>query len=128
MVGGAVIDHWWQTETGWPIAANCMGLDPLPVKPGSPTKAVPGYQVDILDEAGNTLPPNREGAVAIRLPLPPGTSPTLWQNDERFRQTYLARYPGRYLTRDGGYIDADRSLFIMGRLPDNIILGRHHLP
>src|SRR5260370_19003403 len=104
MVGGAVIDHWWQTETGWPIAANCMGLDPLPVKPGSPTKAVPGYQVDILDEAGNTLPPNRQGAVAIRFPLPPGTSPTLEQNAEPLRPTYLPPYPRPYLSRNDSLI------------------------
>jgi propionyl-CoA synthetase len=127
LLGRPVIDHWWQTETGWPIAANCMGLEPLPVKPGSPTKAVPGYQVEILDEAGHPLPPNREGAVALRLPLPPGTSPTLWQNDERFRETYLARYPGHYLTGDGGYIDEDGYLFIMGRIDDIIIVAGHNL-
>jgi propionyl-CoA synthetase len=122
-----VIDHWWQTETGWPVAANCMGLEPLPVKPGSPTKPVPGYRVEILDEAGAVLPPNREGAVAIRLPLPPGTLPTLWQNEERFRENYLTRYPGYYLTGDGGYIDEDGYVFIMGRIDDVIIVAGHNL-
>jgi propionyl-CoA synthetase len=122
-----VIDHWWQTETGWPVAANCMGLEPLPVKPGSPTKPVPGYVVEILDEEGKSMPPNREGAVAIRLPLPPGTLPTLWRNDERYRDTYLTRYPGYYLTGDGGYIDEDGYLFIMGRIDDIIIVAGHNL-
>ena len=122
-----VIDHWWQTETGWPVAANCMGLGAFPVKPGSPTKPVPGYVVEILDEEGNTVPPNREGAVVIRLPLPPGTLPTLWRNDARYIETYLSRYPGYYLTGDGGYIDEDGYLFIMGRVDDIIIVAGHNL-
>jgi propionyl-CoA synthetase len=122
-----VIDHWWQTETGWPVAANCMGLEPLPFKPGSPTRPVPGYVVDILDEDGRPVPPNREGAVAIRLPLPPGTLPTLWQHDERYHETYLSRYPGYYLTGDGGYVDEDGYLFIMGRIDDIIIVAGHNL-
>ncbi|MBC7561841.1 MAG: propionyl-CoA synthetase [Gemmatimonadaceae bacterium] len=122
-----VIDHWWQTETGWPVAANCMGLGAFPVKPGSPTKPVPGYVVDILDDEGHAMPPNREGAVAIRLPLPPGTLPTLWRNDARFIETYLTRYPGYYLTGDGGYIDEDGYLFIMGRVDDIIIVAGHNL-
>ncbi len=122
-----VIDHWWQTETGWPVAANCMGLGALPVKPGSPTKPVPGYVVEIVDEAGAALPANREGAVVIRLPLPPGTLPTLWRDDARYVQTYLSRYPGYYLTGDGGYIDEDGYLFIMGRVDDIIIVAGHNL-
>ncbi len=122
-----VIDHWWQTETGWAVAANCMGLGAFPVKPGSPTKPVPGYVVEILDEDGNVLPPNREGAVVIRLPLPPGTLPTLWRNDARYIETYLSRYPGYYLTGDGGYIDEDGYLFIMGRVDDIIIVAGHNL-
>lgn len=122
-----VIDHWWQTETGWPVAANCLGLTAYPIKPGSPTKPVPGYVVEILDEDGNTLPANKEGAVVIKLPLPPGTLPTLWRDDARYIDTYLARYPGYYLTGDGGYIDEDGYLFIMGRVDDIIIVAGHNL-
>ena len=122
-----VIDHWWQTETGWPVAANCMGLEVFPFKPGSPTKAVPGYRVEILDGDGMALPPNQEGAVAIRLPLPPGSMLTLWNDEARLRDTYLTRYPGYYLTGDGGYIDEDEYIFIMGRIDDVIIVAGHNL-
>ena len=122
-----VIDHWWQTETGWPAAANCMGLEVFPFKPGSPTKAVPGYRVEILDAEGKPLPPNQEGAVTLRLPLPPGALSTLWMDDDRFRETYLTRYPGYYLTGDGGYIDEDGYIFIMGRTDDVIIVAGHNL-
>jgi len=122
-----VIDHWWQTETGWPVAANCMGLGAFPVKPGSSTRPVPGYVVEILDDDGHALPANKEGAVALRLPLPPGTLPTLWRNDARYIETYLTRYPGYYLTGDGGYIDEDGYLFIMGRVDDIIIVAGHNL-
>ncbi len=122
-----VIDHWWQTETGWPVASNCLGLTPFPVKPGSPTKPVPGYVVKILDDDGKVLPPNKEGAVVIELPLPPGTLPTLWHDNARYIETYLSRYPGYYLTGDGGYIDEDGYLFIMGRVDDIIIVAGHNL-
>ena len=122
-----VIDHWWQTETGWPVAANCMGLGAFPVKPGSPTKPVPGYVVAILDDDGNVLQPNREGAVVLRLPLPPGALATLWRDDARYIATYLEKYPGYYLTGDGGYIDEDGYLFIMGRIDDIIIVAGHNL-
>jgi propionyl-CoA synthetase len=122
-----VVDHWWQTETGWPVAANCMGLEAFPFKPGSPTKAVPGYTVEILDAEGRALPPNQEGAVVIRLPLPPGSLATLWNDEARLRDTYLTRYPGYYLTGDGGYIDEDGYIFIMGRTDDVIIVAGHNL-
>jgi propionyl-CoA synthetase len=122
-----VIDHWWQTETGWPIAANCTGVEPLPVKPGSPTKAVPGYDVRVLRPDGSACGPNEEGAVAIRLPLPPGTLPTLWGDDDRFVSSYLAAFPGHYVTGDGGYFDEDGYLFVMGRIDDVINVAGHRL-
>ncbi|MEP6462551.1 MAG: propionyl-CoA synthetase [Frankiaceae bacterium] len=122
-----VIDHWWQTETGWPIVANHMGLEPLPVKAGSPTVPVPGYDVQILDEDGEQVPPGTEGAIAIKLPLPPCTLPTLWKDDARFVESYLTRYPGYYLTGDGGHIDADGYVFVMGRTDDVINVAGHRL-
>ena len=99
----AIVDHWWQTETGWSIAANCWGIEHLPVKPGSPTKAVPGYDVRVLDEAGNEQKPGAIGSIVMKLPLPPGNSPTLWQNERRYVRSYLSRYEGYYLTGDAGY-------------------------
>jgi len=127
LLGRPVIDNWWQTETGWPAAANCMGLEPLPFKPGSPTKPVPGYFIEVLDEQGNQQPPNKEGLVVIRLPMPPGTLPTLWRDDARFRATYLERFPGYYLTGDGGYFDEEGYLYVMGRVDDIIIVSGHNL-
>ena len=122
-----VIDHWWQTETGWPIAANCMGIEPLPVKPGSPTRAVPGWDVRILDGTGAEVEPGVEGAVMLKLPLPPGALPTLWHADARFVNTYLSRVDGYYLTGDGGHVDSDGYLFIMGRTDDVINVAGHRL-
>jgi propionyl-CoA synthetase len=122
-----VVDHWWQTETGWPIAANCMGLEKFPIKPGSPTKAVPGYRVDIIDAEGKRLPPETEGLVAIGLPLPPGTLPTLWQNDDKYKESYTDPFEGYYFTGDGGYVDKDGYLYIMGRVDDVINVAGHRL-
>jgi propionyl-CoA synthetase len=122
-----VIDHWWQTETAWAVAANPMGLDPKPAKPGSPTLPVPGYDVRILDEEGNEAAPGETGNIAIKLPLPPGCLPTLWHNDEGFISSYLSRYPGYYLTGDGGYRDADGYLYVMGRIDDVINVAGHRL-
>jgi propionyl-CoA synthetase len=127
LLGIPVIDHWWQTETGWPIAANCLGIEPLVVRPGSPTKPVPGYDVRILDDDGNPCPPGVDGAVTIRLPLPPGTLPTLFQDDDRYIRSYLSRYEGYYLTGDGGSIDEDGYLFVMGRVDDVINVAGHRL-
>jgi len=122
-----VIDHWWQTETGWAIAANCLGIEKLPVKPGSPTRAVPGYDVQVLDESGQQVPAGDMGSIAIKLPLPPGCLPTLWQNDERYQSSYLSTYPGYYLTGDAGYIDDDGYIFIMSRIDDVINVAGHRL-
>ncbi|GAB3566233.1 propionyl-CoA synthetase [Amycolatopsis endophytica] len=126
-LGVPVIDHWWQTETGWPIAANPRGLEPMPVKPGSATKPAPGYDVRILDQAGNPLPAGQEGAICLKLPMPPGTLPTPWGDDERYVEAYLSRYDGYYLTGDSGYLDEDGYLFVMGRTDDVINVAGHRL-
>jgi propionyl-CoA synthetase len=122
-----VIDHWWQTETGWAIAANCWGIERLPVKPGSPTKAVPGWDVQVLDEEGRRQQPGEIGSIVVKLPLPPGSLPTLWQADQRYVDAYLARYKGYYLTGDAGYQDEDGYLFIMSRIDDVINVAGHRL-
>ena len=126
-----VIDHWWQTETGWPIGANCLGIESLPVKHGSCTRAVPGWDVRVLqaDAAGEAreLPPGEIGALAVKLPLPPGALPTLWQQDERFVQSYLSAYPGYYQTADAGFIDADGYIHVMTRTDDIINVAAHRL-
>ncbi len=127
LLGIPVVDHWWQTETGWAVAADPMGLERLPTKPGSPTVPVPGYDVRVLDEDGNQLPPNTAGQIAVKLPLPPSCLPTLWLNDEGFKSSYLARYPGYYLTGDGGYRDEDGYLYVMGRTDDVINVAGHRL-
>jgi len=122
-----VIDHWWQTETGWPITANCVGIEEFPIKPGSSTKPVPGFDVRIVDSKGNELGPKQEGLVVIKLPLPPGTLPTLWNADERFIESYAKVFPGYYFTSDGGYRDEDGYTFIMGRVDDVINVAGHRL-
>ena len=127
ILGVPVVDHWWQTETGWPIAANCLGLEPLPVKPGSPTKPVPGFDVRVLDDDGREVPPGTTGHIALRLPLPPGCLPTLWNDDEGFVRAYLERFPGHYATGDGGHFDADGYLWVMGRTDDVINVAGHRL-
>jgi len=127
LLGVPVIDHWWQTETGWPVAANCLGIEALPIKPGSPTKPVPGYDVRVLDEYWQPAAPGVEGSVAIRLPLPPGTLPTLWNDDERYVRSYLSTFPGYYLTGDGGHVDQDGYLYVMGRIDDVINVAGHRL-
>ncbi len=126
-LGIPVIDHWWQTETGWPVASNPMGIEPLPVKAGSPTVAVPGYDVRVLDEDGNELPAGQIGAIVVKLPLPPGTLPTLWNADQRYIDSYLSRYPGYYLTADAGFKDEDGYLAIMSRIDDIINVAGHRL-
>jgi propionyl-CoA synthetase len=122
-----VIDHWWQTETGWPMAANCVGLGMLPVKPGSPTKAVPGYDVRVLSEDNHEMPAGEIGSIAVKLPLPPGCLPTLWNNDGGYQSSYLTRHPGYYLTGDAGYQDEDGYLYIMSRVDDIINVAGHRL-
>lgn len=122
-----VIDHWWQTETGWCIAGNPMGLGMLPVKHGSPTVPMPGYQVDIVDEASKPLPANKMGSIVIKLPMPPACLPTLWQQDDRFKESYLTEFPGYYKTADAGYKDDDGYVYVMGRTDDIINVAGHRL-
>lgn len=122
-----VIDHWWQTETGWCIAGNPVGLGMLPVKHGSPTVPMPGYQVDIVDEAARPVGPNTMGSIVIRLPMPPGCLPTLWNQDSRFKEAYLSEFPGYYKTSDAGYKDEDGYIFVMGRTDDIINVAGHRL-
>lgn len=127
VLGVPVIDHWWQTETGWAIAANPVGVQQLTLKAGSPTVPMPGYDVQILHPDGSACGPGEEGAICIRLPLPPGTLPTLWGDDARYEASYLCEHPGYYLTGDGGYIDPDGYLFVMGRIDDVINIAGHRL-
>ncbi|MFV1491864.1 propionate-CoA ligase PrpE [Phaeobacter sp. JH18-32] len=122
-----VIDHWWQTETGWSIAANPLGIEELPVKLGSPAVPMPGYEVDILDEGGNPVAPGELGAIAVKLPLPPGTLPTLWNAEDRFKKSYLTTFPGYYETGDAGMKDEDGYLYIMARTDDVINVAGHRL-
>ena len=122
-----VVDHWWQTETGWAIAANPRGLDALPIKPGSPTVPIPGYRVRIVDGKGREVPAETEGNIVIDLPLPPGTLPTLWGGDERFIASYLSAFDGCYATGDSGYLDQDGYLYVMGRTDDVINVAGHRL-
>ena len=130
-LGIPVIDHWWQTETGWPIAANCLGIERLPVKHGSATRAVPGWDVRVLDAeaegAAREMEPGEIGALAVKLPLPPGALPTLWQADEKFVASYLSAFPGFYQTADAGLIDGDGYVHVMTRTDDIINVAAHRL-
>jgi len=126
-LGVPVIDHWWQTESGWPMAANPVGLGMLPVKYGSPTVPMPGYEIDILDESNNKLASGETGAISVKMPLPPGCLPTLWHDDARFRESYLDEFPGYYKTADAGYLDDDGYLYVMARTDDIINVAGHRL-
>jgi propionyl-CoA synthetase len=127
LLGVPVIDHWWQTETGWAIAANCMGIEKLPIKPGSPSVPCPGYDIQVLDSNGVPAGPRTEGLIVVKLPLPPGNLPTLWGDDARFISSYMSDYPGWYVTGDGGYIDEDGYVYVMGRVDDVINVAGHRL-
>ena len=127
LLGVPVIDHWWQTETGWAIAGNPVGLGLLPVKHGSPTVPMPGYDVRIVDESCREVPADTMGSIVVKLPLPPSCLPTLWQQDERFRDSYLAEFPGYYKTADAGFLDPDGYLYVMGRTDDIINVAGHRL-
>ncbi|MDR6713640.1 propionyl-CoA synthetase [Pseudomonas hunanensis] len=127
VTGKPVHDHWWQTETGWPVTAPCVGLEGSAARPGSSNRAVPGYHVQVLDDEGRVLGPNQQGAIVIALPLPPGCSQTLWGDHPRYLQAYLQTYPGYYHTGDGGYLDDDGFVYIMGRTDDVINVSGHRL-
>jgi propionyl-CoA synthetase len=127
LLGIPVIDHWWQTETGWPIVANPAGIELLEIKPGSPTRALPGWDVRVLDSHGRPVPAGEEGAIVVKLPMPPGALPSLWNDDERFVRSYLSAFEGYYLTGDGGRIDEDGYVFVMGRTDDVINVAGHRL-
>jgi len=122
-----VVDNWWQTETGWPIASNLRGLEPMPIKPGSPSVPVPGYDVQVVDGAGNQVPAGVEGSIVIKLPMPPGTLPTLWGDDQRYIEAYLTTFDGYYTTGDGGFIDEDGYVYVLGRNDDVINVAGHRL-
>ena len=126
-LGVPIIDNWWQTETGWPIAAHLRGFDPLPIKPGSPSVPVPGYDVRVLDAHGQRVSAGAEGDIVIKLPLPPGTLPTLWGDDDRYVSSYLSEHPGYYTSGDGGFFDEDGYLYVMGRTDDVINVAGHRL-
>ncbi|MFJ8931925.1 propionyl-CoA synthetase [Streptomyces sp. NPDC102364] len=127
LLGIPVIDHWWQTETGWPIVANPVGIEAAPVKAGSPTFPLPGWDVRVVDGDGKPVPPGEDGAIVVRLPMPPGSLPTLWNDDERFVSSYLSAFDGYYLTGDGGHVDEDGYVFVMGRTDDVINVAGHRL-
>lgn len=127
ILGVPVIDHWWQTETGWAIASNCLGIETLPIKAGSAARATPGWDVQVLDPDGHEMAPGEVGAIACRLPLPPGTLPGLWQANDRYKRAYLDRFEGYYETGDAGYIDADGYIFVMARTDDIINVAGHRL-
>ncbi len=127
LLGVPVLDHWWQTETGWSIAANCLGLGALPVKYGSPTAPVPGWDLRVLDETGSEVEAGAIGALAVKLPMPPGCLPTLWEADDRYRAAYLEEFPGYYKTADAGFIDEDGYVFVMSRTDDIINVAGHRL-
>jgi propionyl-CoA synthetase len=122
-----VIDHWWQTETGWAIAANCMGLHHFPVKHGSPTKAAPGMNVQVVDASNQVVKAGEIGALVVKLPLPPGTLPTLWNNDQGYVKSYLKEFPGYYKTADAGFIDEEGYVYVMSRTDDIINVAGHRL-
>lgn len=126
-LGVPVIDHWWQTETGWPICSNCLGIELLPVVPGSPARAVPGYDVQVLDENGEQVAAGDIGALVVKQPLPPGTFTTLWNAEDRYVSAYFSRYPGYYETGDAGYIDENGYIFVMARTDDVINVAGHRL-